>query len=136
MGHSYIDYGDNYVLLNDDDIVVVLSIALAVSDQLFDSLPYASSPRAKAMFAEWNSLLDTAGPGCFNVDLKRYIQTSECEQYFKTCIITVEHVIRQLGHVVSAETLNKLIRPRVLVIDDRTTDCLLTALTRIRSLFE
>lgn len=131
MGHSYIDFGDRNVLLHDDDIATLFSIALALSKQSPDS----NSHELAAMLEEWNSLLDTAGPGCFNVTLDPYLTTPGLSSEFMHLIDHVEDAIAQLPDIITAEDLGKLIRPRVVLFADGPTQYLLAALQKIRSLF-
>jgi hypothetical protein len=132
MGHSYIEFSDQFMQFRDVDVVIFMRCILAERARI----PPArlSSSQLSNMLAFWMSPDGFPGPGCINLQLDQFIANDETRNQLLLLVMNAEERVSSYGDTVPNQYLNEVSEPSGYDFLDLPSERVLEVLRKFRRL--
>lgn len=126
MGHSFVTFRDQTQMMHDAEIVIVVHAILEATRKTSDSPQLTNN--IKALLHAWDTVSDTYGSGCLDIDLNQFVRTGADRDCLLRLIEFSRSRVQNFGSIVPGDYLNKIVdAPGVLQFVDRPTVDVLVA---------
>lgn len=130
MAHSYVEFHGRHVLLKDNDIELAAHFIIDQRNNAFRTTPVPAE--VDRLLDWWRDSISTAGSGCIQLELDKYLSTPESIRAVVELIDGAIRSIRELGEVVSADYQNRILGDN-LVMGERRSDSIIAILEQMKS---